>query len=51
VEDIAKRADIEKFIQSIVPASLSIRDLVIDFVKIRDADIVKLTQYDTCMCT
>jgi len=30
-------------------ASLSIRDLVIDFVKIRDEDIVKLTLYDTCM--
>jgi len=27
---IAKRADIEKLIQSITPASLSIRDLVID---------------------
>jgi len=28
---------------------LSIRDLVIDLVKLRDADIVKLTLYDTCM--
>jgi len=33
------------------PASLSrsVRDLVIDLVKIRDADIVKLTLYDTYM--
>jgi len=46
---IANRADIEKLMQSIAPASLSIRDLVIDLVKIRDADIVKLTLYDTCM--
>jgi len=35
--------------QSIAPASLLIRDLVIDLVKIRDADIVKLTLYDSCM--
>jgi len=41
---IAKRTDIEKLMQSIALASLSIRDLVIDLVKIRDArDIVKLT--------
>jgi len=32
---IAKCADIEKLIQSTAPASLSIRDLVIDFIKIR----------------
>jgi len=47
---IAKRTD--KLIQinlSTAPASLSIRDLVIDLIKIRDADIVKLTLYDTCM--
>jgi len=31
--------------QLTAPASLSIQDLVIDFVKIRDADIVKLTLY------
>jgi len=43
---IAKRADIEKLMQSSAPASLSIRDLVIDLVKICDADIVKLTLYD-----
>jgi len=40
---IAKRADIEKLMQSTAPTSLSIRDLVINLVKIRDADIVKLT--------
>jgi len=33
---IAKCADIEKLMQSTAPASLSIKDLVIDFVKIRD---------------
>jgi len=46
---IARRADIEKLMQSIAPASLSIRDLVIDLVKLRNADIVKLTLYDICM--
>jgi len=43
---IAKRA-IEKLMQSIISASLSIRNLVIELVKIRD--IVKLTSHDTCM--
>jgi len=46
---IAKRADIEKLMQSTAPALLSIRDLVIDLVKIHDADIIKLTLYDICM--
>jgi len=46
---IAKRADSEKFMQSTAPASLSMRDLVIELVKIRDADIVKLISHDTCM--
>jgi len=49
MEDIARRADVEKFLQSTAPTLLSIRDLVIDFVKMRDADIVKLTLYDTYM--
>jgi len=48
---IARRTDIEKLIESTAPASLSIRDLVIDLIKIRDANIVKLTLYDTCMYT
>jgi len=34
---------------STAPSSLAIRDLVIDLVKIRDADIIKLILYDTCM--
>jgi len=34
---------------STAPASLSIRDLVVEFVKIRDADIIKLTLRDICM--
>jgi len=46
---IARRTNIEKLIESTAPASLSIRDLVIDFIKIRDANIVKLTLCDTCM--
>jgi len=46
---MARRTDIEKLIESTAPASLSIRDLVINIVKIHDADIVKLTLYDTCM--
>jgi len=32
-----------------LPASLSIRDLVIDLIKIRDVDIIKLILYDTYM--
>jgi len=46
---IARRADIEKLIQSTTPASLSIRDLVIDLVKLRDAYIVKLKSRDVCL--
>jgi len=43
---IAKRANIEKFMLSTAPASLSIRDLIIELVKICDTDIVKLTLRD-----
>jgi len=46
---IARRADIEKLLQSPTSSSLAIQDLVIDLVKLRDADIIKLTLYDTCM--
>jgi len=46
---IVRRADIEKLLQSTAPVSLSIRDLVIGLIKIHDADIMKLTFYDTCM--
>jgi len=40
-------ADIEKLMQSSAPVSLSIRDLVIELVKIRD--IVNLISRNTCM--
>jgi len=46
---IAKRANTEKFMLSTAPASLSIRDLVIELVKICDTDIVKLTLRDIYM--
>jgi len=46
---IAKRADIEKLIQSTAPSSLAIQDLVIDLVKLHDADIVKLKSRDVCL--
>jgi len=46
---IAKHVDIEKFMQLTASASLSIRDLVIELVKICDTDIVKLTLRDICM--
>jgi len=35
--------------EAIAPSSSSIRDLVINLVKIRDANIVKLTSHDTYM--
>jgi len=47
---IAKRADIEKFMQSIALSSLSIQDLIIKLVKIHDSDIVKyLILHDACI--
>jgi len=46
---IVKYINIEKLMQSTVPASLSIRDLVIKLIKICNTDIVKLTLRDTCM--
>jgi len=46
---IARRADIKKLIQSIAPASLSIRDLVINVRKMRDIHIVKLSSHYTYM--
>jgi len=48
-ERYSLRTDIEKLMQSTAPASLSIRDLVIDLIKIGDTDIVKLKLHDTCM--
>jgi len=35
---IARRNDIEQLLQSLAPSSLAIQDLVIDFVKLRNAD-------------
>jgi len=46
---IARRADIEKLMQSTAPASLAIQDLVIDLVKLRDTDIVKLKSRNVCL--
>ncbi|XP_071580699.1 uncharacterized protein [Temnothorax nylanderi] len=44
---IEKRADIQRLVQSPAPSSLAFRDL--ELVKIRDADIVKLTSCDTSL--
>ena len=46
---IERRADIERLLQSTAPSSMSIRDLVIELVKIRDASVVKLTLHNNCM--
>ncbi|XP_071580047.1 uncharacterized protein [Temnothorax nylanderi] len=46
---IERRMDIEQLMQSTVGSSLSIRDLIIELVKMRDANIVKLTLRDTCL--
>lgn len=46
---IERRMDIEQFLQSSVPSSLRIQDLVIDIIKIRNENIVKLALNDTCM--
>jgi len=35
---IARRNDIEQLLQSLAPSSLAIQDLVIDLVKLRNAD-------------
>ena len=36
-----RRADIKRFVQSIAPSSLSVQDLVIEVVKMRDVNVVK----------
>ncbi|XP_011686425.1 PREDICTED: uncharacterized protein LOC105449122 [Wasmannia auropunctata] len=46
---IERRMNIEQLLQSSVPSSLRIQDLVLDIVKIRNDNIVKLTLNDTCM--
>ena len=44
---IERRADIERFVQSIAPSSLSVQDLVIEIIKMRDVNVVKLTLRET----
>lgn len=46
---IERRADIEQLLQSTTASSISIRDLVMELVKIRDAVVVKLVLHDTCI--
>jgi len=46
---IERCANIENLMQSTAPSSLSIRDLVIELVKMCDTHIVKLSSRDTCM--
>ncbi|KAL6254704.1 hypothetical protein P5V15_014014 [Pogonomyrmex californicus] len=46
---IEKCMDIEQLVQSIAPSSLSIHDLVIELVQMRNTNIVKLTLRDTCL--
>jgi len=46
---IERRVNIEQFLQSSAPSSLVIQDLVIDLIKIRNADIVKLKSRDACL--
>jgi len=46
---IARRVDIEQLLQSPVPSSLVIQDLVIEVIKMRDTYIVKLKSCDVCL--
>ncbi|XP_071572514.1 uncharacterized protein [Temnothorax nylanderi] len=46
---IERRADIERLLQSTAPSSMLIRDLRIELVKIRDANVVKLTLHNNSM--
>ncbi|KAL6258228.1 hypothetical protein P5V15_010157 [Pogonomyrmex californicus] len=46
---IEKRVDIEQLVQSIAPSSLSIHDLIIELVQMRNTNIVKFTLRDTCL--
>jgi len=46
---IARRTDIEQLLQSPTPSSLVIQDLIIDFVKLRNADCkIEITR-SVCM--
>jgi len=46
---IERYADIEHLLQSSVPSSLSIQDLIVELIKLRNTYIVKLTLHDTCL--
>jgi len=46
---IARRTDIEQFLQSPAPSSLAIQDLIIEVIKMRDTHIVKLKSRDVCL--
>ena len=46
---IERHADIEQFVQSIAPSSLSVQDLVIEIIKMRDMNVVKLILRETCL--
>ncbi|KYN13161.1 hypothetical protein ALC57_14656, partial [Trachymyrmex cornetzi] len=45
---VEKRVDIRQLVRSSTTSSLMIQDLVIEFVKIRDVDNVKLALYNKC---
>ncbi|KYN29365.1 hypothetical protein ALC57_01192, partial [Trachymyrmex cornetzi] len=46
---VEKRADIQQLVRSSTPSPLMIQDLVIELVKIRDVDKVKLSLCDKCV--
>ncbi|KYN29950.1 hypothetical protein ALC57_00594, partial [Trachymyrmex cornetzi] len=46
---VEKRADIQQLVRSSTPSPLMIQDLVIELVKIRDVDNVKLSLCDKCV--
>ncbi|KYN28688.1 hypothetical protein ALC57_01942, partial [Trachymyrmex cornetzi] len=46
---IEKRSDIQQLVRSSTPSPLMIQDLVIELVKIRDVDNVKLSLCDKCV--
>ncbi|KYQ47210.1 hypothetical protein ALC60_13767 [Trachymyrmex zeteki] len=46
---VEKKIDIERLVQSTAPSSLVIQNFVIELVKIRDVDTVKLSLCDKCL--
>ncbi|XP_039308841.1 uncharacterized protein LOC120358495 [Solenopsis invicta] len=46
---LEKRADFERFVQSIKVPSLTIHDLSVQLMKLRDESIVKLSLLDACI--